>query len=222
MNGEGPDDPKVPEAKGEPEAEDEVEDTRTPSQRAEAQSRAADEWSNRHQKSIDEMQQRAVARLDAEQEAERQRQLAGLEVQAQELLDRVQSSVTKPVLDEEQANDKRKLAQLEIELKQVRAMRRKEETAEMAARRATRDTFRKLVNERYGKASVQQVRPVQTGDPTAQDMFDYMLLVDDIRVEQGLAPKYADSIDETESDLPTKQEVVDKHQAMRDAAADNI
>ena len=192
----------------------------------EGELRAADEWEGRERKLVDDLNRQDLERLDAEQEAERQRLLTSLDMQAQALLERVNASVTGPVLAEEQANDRRKLAQLELELNQIRAMRKQEENAAVEARRATRDTFRKLVREKYDKPETRVESTIRTDTPTAQDLADLRLLVDDIRVEQGLEPKYGERPQAVEDlkveDSTQVQGPVDKHQAMRNRAADSI
>lgn len=183
----------------------------------EGELRAADEWEGREQRMVDEIHDQEVARLNAEEARQQQAILAQLDQADQAVADRIESVQRDAVLAEEARRDQEKLRQLRKEQQGIQAMKWEQERALQDQREIIAKRFRKLVG-RQEPSDIDE--NLQSDDPEVR-MRAYREMVDKIRLKQGLSLRRSDvATSDSEPEVPSNP--VDKHQAMRDAAADNI
>lgn len=183
----------------------------------EGELRAADEWEGRERRMVDELHDQDVARLDAEEARQQQAILAQLDQADQAVADSLEGVQRDAVLAEEARNDQEKLRQLRKEQQGIQAMKWEEERAQQEQRELIAERFRKLV----GKQEPNDIdEDLQSDDPEVR-MRAYRQMVDKIRLKQGLPIKRPDEAT-TDSGPEEPSKPVDKHQAMRDRAADSI
>lgn len=183
----------------------------------EGELRAADEWEGREQRMVDEIHDQEVARLNAEEARQQQAILAQLDQADQAVADRIESVQRDAVLAEEARRDQEKLRQLRKEQQGIQAMKWEQERALQDQREIIAKRFRKLVG-RQEPSDIDE--NLQSDDPEVR-MRAYREMVDKIRLKQGLSLRRSDvATSDSEPEVPSNP--VDKHQVMRDAAADNI
>jgi hypothetical protein len=113
--------------------------------------------------------------------------------------------------------DQEKLRQLRKEQQGIQAMKWEQERALQDQREIIANRFRKLVG-RQEPSDIDE--NLQSDDPEVR-MRAYRDMVDKIRLKQGL-PLRKSNVDTSNSEPEVLSNPVDKHQAMRDRAADSI
>jgi hypothetical protein len=183
----------------------------------EGEIRAADEWEGRERRMVEELHDQEVARLNAEEARQQQAILAQLDQADQAVADRIESVQRDAVLAEEARRDQEKLRQLRKEQQGIQAMKWEQERALQDQREIIANRFRKLVG-RQEPSDIDE--NLQSDDPEVR-MRAYRDMVDKIRLKQGL-PLRKSNVDTSNSEPEVLSNPVDKHQAMRDRAADSI
>lgn len=183
----------------------------------EGELRAADEWEGRERRMIEELHDQDVARLDAEEAHQQQAILEQLDQADQTVADSIESAKRDTVLAEEARRDQEKLRQLRKEQQGIQAMKWEQERMLQEQREIIAERFRKLV----GKQEPDDIdENLQSDDPEVR-MRAYRQMVDSIRLQQGLPLRRPDEA-ASESEAKVPSEFIDKRQAMRDRAADDI
>jgi len=183
----------------------------------EGELRAADEWEGRERRMVEELHYQDVARLEAEEARQQRAILAQLDQADQAVADSIESAQRDAVLAEEARRDQEKLRQLRKEQQGIRAMKWEQERMLQEQREIIAERFRKLVG---GQEPSEIDENLQSDDPEVR-MRAYRDMVDKIRLKQGL-PLRRSNVDTSNSEPEVSSNRVDKHQAMRDRAADSI
>lgn len=183
----------------------------------EGELRAADEWEGRERRMVEELHYQDVARLEAEEARQQRAILAQLDQADQTVADSIESAQRDAVLAEEARRDQEKLRQLRKEQQGIQAMKWEQERALQDQREIIANRFRKLVG-RQEPSDIDE--NLQSDDPEVR-MRAYRDMVDKIRLKQGL-PLRKSNVDTSNSEPEVLSNPVDKHQAMRDRAADSI
>lgn len=182
----------------------------------EGELRAADEWEGRERRMVEELHYQDVARLEAEEARQQRAILAQLDQADQAVADSIERVQRDAVLAEEARQDQEKLRQLRKEQQGIQAMKWEQERMLQEQREIIAERFRKLV----GRQEPSEIdENLQSDDPEVR-MRAYRVMVDKIRLKQGL-PLRRSNVDTSNSE-PEVSSPVDKHQAMRDRAADSI